>query len=280
MTAMDARMDARMGARMDARPPVPRFRDTLASELLKAVTLRATVPLLVLAAAVAVGIGAILANAAATSYPGPGPLGGDGFDPVATILSAVPYAGVIVAAMAVTLVTSEDANGVLRLTLTVTPARWRVLGAKLLTAAGSALVFGTLTAGLAVAVGLRVVASRGVPTPALSDGGVVAAIAGAGAGIAMVALVGTCLGLAFRRTAPAVGLANVIVFLPGILYGLPAWWQRTVVAYLPTSATGSLAGTLHGSPATLPAGTAVAVVACWTVVLVLAAGAMLTRRDA
>lgn len=128
MTAMDARMHARMDAPQPLPRPVPRFRDTLASELLKAVTLRATLPLLVLAAAVAVGIGAILANAAATSYPGPGPLGGDGFDPVAAILSAVPYAGVIVAAMAVTLVTSEYTNGVLRLTLTVTRLQYAALG--------------------------------------------------------------------------------------------------------------------------------------------------------
>jgi len=276
MTAMDARMDASLGARL----PVPRFHDTLASELLKIVTLRATSPLFGLAGAIAVGIGAILANAAAASYPGPGPFGGDGDDPVATILSAMPYGNVIVAAMAVTLVTSEYGNGVLRLTLTVTPARWRVLGAKLLTAVGSALVFGTLTAGLAVAVGLRVLASRGVPGPGLTDGGVLAAIAGAGVGTAMVALIGTCLGLAFRRNAPAVGLTNVIAFLPGILYALPEWWQRTVVAYLPTSVTGSLTGTLDGSAAALPAGTAAAVAACWTILLVLAAGAVLTRRDA
>jgi ABC-2 type transport system permease protein len=266
---------------IDAGIPAPRFRDTLASEWVKVSTLRALSPLLGLATGIAVGIGALLSAASAADYPDPGPIGGNVFDPVATALSAMPYANVIVAAMAVTLVTSEYANGMMRLTLTVTPARWRVLSAKVLATAGLALVSGMLSAALAVAVGLRMLSSRGVPTPPLTDGAVLAAIVGAAIGTALLALIGICVAVTIRRSAPAVALTNLIAFLPGVLYALPNWWQRNLIAYLPTGATSSLAETVADrSAAHLPPATAYAVIVCWAAVLVVAAGAALTRRDA
>jgi ABC-2 type transport system permease protein len=266
---------------MGAGNRTPRFRDTLVAEWLKAATLRAPYPLLVLATGIAVGVGALLSAASAGDYPGPGAAGGNVFDPVATALSAMPYAGVIIAAIAVTLVTSEYAGGMMRLTLTVTPARWRVLAAKLLATLGPALLAGTLSATLAVAVGLRVLSSRGVPTPPLTGGGVLAAVVGAGVGTALVALIGTCLAVVIRRSAPAVALTNLIAFLPGIGYALPDWWQRHVIAYLPTGASGSLTRTVADhSAAHLSPATAYAVIAGWAVVLVVAGGVALARRDA
>ena len=62
---------------------------------------------------------------------------------------------------------------------------------------------------------------------------------------------------------------------------LPDWWQRNLIAYLPTGATGSLAGTVAGrSAATLPTATAYLVVTGWAVALVVAAGTLFARRDA
>jgi hypothetical protein len=87
--------------------------------------------------------------------------------------------------------------------------------------------------------------------------------------------------VAIRRVAATNALANLVAFLPGILYVLPDWWQRNLVAYLPTQAASSLAGIVAGrSPAHLPALTAYAVIACWAAAMVVAAGALLTRRDA
>ena len=86
--------------------------------------------------------------------------------------------------------------------------------------------------------------------------------------------------LAIRRVAAANALANLVAFLPGILYVLPDWWQRNLVAYLPTQAASSLAGIVAGrSPPTCPL-TAYAVIAPWAAAMVVAAGALLTRRNA
>jgi len=266
---------------MEVGAPAQRFRDTLASEWVKVSTLHAVYPLLALATGIAVGIGALLSATTGDSYAALGPAGRSVFDPVATALSAMPYANVIVAAMAVTLVASEYQSGMMRLTLTMTPGRWRVLCAKLLTVAGPALLSGMLSAALAVAVGLRLLSARGVPTPGLGDAGVVAAVAGAGAGTCLIAVLSVCLAVTVRRIAVANGLTNLIALLPGILYPLPDWWQRNLVAYLPTGASGSLAGTVAGrTPAHLPALAAYAVMLGWAAALVLATGVALTRRDA
>lgn len=259
----------------------PRFRDTLGSECVKVCTLHAVPPLLALVTGIAVGIGALLSVASANGYAALGPAERSVFDPVATALSAMPYANVIVAALAVTLVASEYASGMARLTLTVTPRRWRVLWAKLLTVVVPALLLGMVSATLAMAVGLRLESARGVPTPGLGEAGVLAAIVGAGVGTGLVALIAVCLAVTIRRIAPANALANLIAFLPGILYALPDWWQRNLVTYLPTGVAGSLAGTVAGrSPAHLGAPVAYAVIACWAAALVVAAGALLARRDA
>jgi ABC-2 type transport system permease protein len=250
----------------------PRFRDTLAAECLKITSLRAVVPLLALASTVAVGAGALLSAAVA----------GGGADPVATALSAMPYAGVIVAALAVTLTAGEYSSGMMRLTLTVTPRRRRLLGAKLAAAAGLGLLSGAVSATLALAVGLHLLSSRGVAVPALGDPATLGAIAGAAAGGALVAILGTCLTLAIRRVAPANAVTNLIAFLPGILVALPEVWQRHLVAFLPTGAAAALAGGVPGaSPAAnLPLPAAWAVVVAWAVVLSAVAGMVLDRRDA
>jgi hypothetical protein len=54
---------------MDAGNRTPRFRDMLVAEWLKAATLRAPYPLLVLATGIAVGAGALLSAASAGDYP-------------------------------------------------------------------------------------------------------------------------------------------------------------------------------------------------------------------
>lgn len=261
-------------------PTRVRLRDTVGSEWVKVSTLRAMLPLLGLAAVLAVGVGALLSAAAGGDYSALAPSARHVFDPVATALSAMPYANVIVAAMAVTGVASEYANGMMRVTLTATPKRSRALAAKLFVAAPAGLVAGVVFAAVAVAIGLRMMSSRGVPTPGFFDGDVLGAILGAGVGTALIAVLGTCMAFLVRRTSVGVTLTNVVAFLPGILYVLPVWWQHHLLAYLPTGATSSLAATLAGrSAAQLSTATAYAVVVCWVVLLVAAAGTVLNRRD-
>jgi hypothetical protein len=60
---------------VDAGDRTPRFRDALAAEWLKAATLWAPYPLLVLASGLAVDVGALL-SAASAGDPGPGVAGG------------------------------------------------------------------------------------------------------------------------------------------------------------------------------------------------------------
>jgi hypothetical protein len=84
------------------------------------------------------------------------------------------------------------------------PDRVDRLGAKLLAVGLPAQVAGVLSAALAAAVGMRMLASRGVPVPSLGDGAVLAAILGAS---------GSLVGTGAERSAahlPAAGADAVI----------------------------------------------------------------------
>jgi len=67
-------------------------------------------------------------------------------------------------------VTSEYGTGMIRLTLTATPRRGRVLAAKAAVVGGVTLVAGLVTATVTFLVAQAVFAAHGVPTASLADG--------------------------------------------------------------------------------------------------------------
>jgi ABC-type transport system involved in multi-copper enzyme maturation permease subunit len=152
------------------------------------------------------------------------------------------FAGLLIGLMAIVALgvlfaTSEYKTGVIRTTFTASPRRGRVLAAK-------AIVLGSVTfaVGLVAGVGAFLAAQPGLrasgyeppgyPLLSLSDGPVLRAVIGAAGFLAVLALFSLGVGAILRRTAGAITLIIVLVFVPQIVAPLltsltaAQWVQR------------------------------------------------------
>ncbi len=183
---------------------------------------------------------------------------------VALIFSAL--AGVL-------LITSEFRYKTIRPTFLFTPRRSRVLGAKLIAALLTGLVFGATSVGLALGIGSLILSARGIPS-ALDTGQLVLMAGGGIAGIALRGAFGVGLGAIVRNQVGAViGLLAWDFVISTLLFGL----APSVGRFMPTTAANALMG-LKTSHLLSPAAGG-AVLLAWTVALALVGVAVTRRQD-
>jgi ABC-2 type transport system permease protein len=170
----------------------------------------------------------------------------------------------------------------MRLTLTATPRRGRVLLAKTAVVSALTLVAGTIATFAAFFLGQAILGSYGVPTASLGDGDVLRAVAGGSALTPVLPIIAIALAILLRSAAGAITAVLGVVLAPAI-FGplLPAWGQEHVLAYLPGAATDSLSiAQLEENVTTIAPGLAGIAVALWLAAFLAAAQASLMRRDA
>jgi ABC-type transport system involved in multi-copper enzyme maturation permease subunit len=114
------------------------------------------------------------------------------------LLNIGSLAGAFSAIAGVLLVTSEYRYGTIRPTVLFTPARSRVLAAKIVAAALTGAAFGVIGEGLCWAIGYAVLKSRGIPF-ALTIGDIELLVLGGLSGIATWAAIGAGLGAIIRN---------------------------------------------------------------------------------
>jgi ABC-type transport system involved in multi-copper enzyme maturation permease subunit len=117
--------------------------------------------------------------------------------------------------------TAEYRRGLIRVTLTASPRRGRVLAAKALVIGAIAFVAGLIASAVAIPVGERVLRSGGnqiLPVTGLTEFRV---IAGNGAMLAVATVLALGLGAMLRRGAAAVTAVIVVIFLPYLLSTVP-----------------------------------------------------------
>lgn len=245
------------------------YREAVRSEWTKFRTVRSTLVLTALAAAVLPAF-AVLVAATGSLQPDDTILG-------ASLLGGAVLAQVLAASLGATLVTSEFRTGSIRSTLAACPRRPVVLAAKSTVAAG-VIAVATLPASVAAyAVGRALLDTdryaTGDPFPALL--GVVAALAS-------LAVLGVGIGTVVRQPAGALAAVVGVVLLPGLLSPLFGDARRWVGG---ASLNGVLQKLTQSSDATpeavgsLGAWPSLAVVAAYTLVTVLGAASVLRRRD-
>jgi ABC-type transport system involved in multi-copper enzyme maturation permease subunit len=128
------------------------------------------------------------------------------------------FAGLIAMIVVATIfITAEYRRGLIRLTLTASPRRGRVLAAKAIVIGSVAFVAGLAAAAAAVIFGAQLASARGsyvypVPWPAE-----LRIIVGTALLIALAAVLALALGTMLRRSAAAVTLVIVAIILPYIL---------------------------------------------------------------
>lgn len=260
----------------------PGFRAAVGAEWSKLRTARAPRRNLVLGTVLGIGLSVLLAAVVSATFDDWSATERADFDPVLFPLSGSLFTAIFFAAVGVNVVMSEYTSGMMRLTLTATPRRGRVLAAKALVVAVATWIFGVIaTAGMILA-SQAVFSSGDLPTAGFGDGDLWRTLL-------MLALLGplfpvlaVALAVMLRSTAAALSTVLALIFAPGVLGGLlPSWWQENVLSLLPGPASDSVAiGHLDESAMYLhPAGASV-VVAAWLIGLLALAHLALSRRDA
>ncbi|PPK71301.1 ABC transporter permease [Actinokineospora auranticolor] len=231
-----------MTTALDAPATAPSLRETTRSEWTKLRSVRSTWLLLLIAAVVAIGLSLLFTFAATTTFDTMTPEARAQFDAAGTTRVGVDLSLILFVVFGSLAASTEFSSGMVRLTLTVTPNRLRVVLAKAIVVALPCYLAGALFATVAFLGGQAII--RGAdPTLALDLGSqnVVTSLLNWGSEAAAFALIALCLTLLLRSAAGAIAVSMGVIFGPLLIGGLlPLWVKQNVLAYLPASAAENL----------------------------------------
>jgi len=238
--------------------------------------------LLLAAAALTAAVGVAAANA--VGCPGRACQ----VDPAKVSLTGIYLGQAVVAIVAVTAISGEYSTGMMRLTLTATPRRWRVLVAKAAVvgaatlAAGAVAVLASVLAGGVLLARHGIVPAHGYQALSLSQGAVLRATAGSVLYLGLIALLGLGVAAMIRDSAVAIGTVLGLLYLFPIVASLAGNpdWKRHLDQVSPMTAGLYIQATtdLRGLPLTPWQG--LGVLAAWAAGAMLAGGLLLRFRDA
>ncbi|MFC3998938.1 hypothetical protein ACFOVU_23655 [Nocardiopsis sediminis] len=187
------------------------------------------------------------------------------------------------AALAANVVAAEYRCGMIGHTLTATPRRWRVLGAKLLVIAVVAFGSGLAISLIGFGITQGALASAGEQALDLAAPGMLRAVL-LFIPVSMLAqsMLTACTAVLVRSAPAAVVLVALLGALPVLISRfLGPWWGENVPRYMTGAAAESVSGVATpGTPGYLPALPAVVVIAVWIAVFAAIAFARFERRDA
>lgn len=258
------------------------LRQALHAEWTKARTVASTGWLLAGVIALTVTVGAL--TAASSKCAG----SGCGGDPARISLAGVYLGQAVVAVMAVLLIGNEYSTGMIRVTLTATPGRTRVLATKaailagLVLAAGIFAVLGSMLAGRFILPGNGFTTPHGYPSLSLASGPLLRAAAGSVLYLALIALLSLGIGTAVRESAVAIGLVLGLLFLFPIVahaIGDPTW-QRHLEQIGPMTAGLAIQDTVDLARQPIGPWAGLGVLAAWAAGALLLGGLLLRARDA
>jgi len=147
-------------------------------------------------------------------------------DIVRDSLSGVWLGQILVAVLAVLVVTSEYSTGTIRATFAALPRRRVVLAAKTLVTGSIVLTAGLLIAAICFLLGQSILRGNGFdyaggyPHASLTDGPALRAVAGSGLYLAGLALLALGVAAIVRHTATAITVVLGLVFVPPIAAGM------------------------------------------------------------
>ena len=173
---------------------------------------------------------------------------------------------------------TEYSTGLIRTTFAAVPRRRAVLAAKAAVIGAATLVAGEVVAFVSFALVQAVLSGnhRGV---SLSRPGVPGAVLADGLLLFVVALMGVGLGAIVRHTAGGIAALFGLIFLPTVLNLLPAPWGARIGQFTLLDAARQVTA-LHPATNLLAPAWSLLVLLAWPAATLLAAAAVITRRDA
>ncbi|WP_030750647.1 ABC transporter permease [Streptomyces griseus] len=248
------------------------FPRVLRSEWHKLLTVRSTWITALSAVFLVLGVG-VLMGATYTSG------GGDSdVDTVVLTLYGSQLSGICLAVLGILVTAGEHSTGLARATFAAVPGRLPVLGAKAVVLGATVFVLCLLT-NAATFLTAQVFLDDTDQAASLAGDGVLGALSGNAAGLALLALIALGLGAALRSVPGALGaFIGGVVVLPEVLGMLPYDAVDTALRYFPTQAAGVLgsAAPLPGAPSS---GAALLALALWAAAALAVPASALRRRD-
>jgi ABC-type transport system involved in multi-copper enzyme maturation permease subunit len=207
------------------------------------------------------------------------PFRSDGFDATLTTLNGVYLAQVAIGALGVLVISSEYGTGMIRATLGAVPQRRAMLAAKAAVFAVCTLVVSELSSFLTFGIG-QAILHRARVGASLADPGVLRAVIGSGLYLTAVGMLGFGLGALIRHTAGALSAFFGILFaLTAVVDLLPTDWRNAIIKYLPANSGSQILTVLQTNDSLAP-WTGLGVFCLYALVPIVAAFALITRRDA
>lgn len=266
---------------MTTAPRPYTFFDVVRSEWTKLRSLRSTYWTFLIALALGVGLGALVSSISANHYA-TDPEVHFGWKPATRSLLSLEMAQLAFAVLGVITVTGEYATGMIRTSLTAVPKRLRMMSAKLLVFALSALVVGEVLAFAAFGLGQALIHSvPGVPSASLHQHLVLRIVVGAGLYLVVIGLLGAAFGAIVRHAAAGIAIVVSMLFIiPGLAEAaLPQSWAQPINKYWPTNA-GQRIFFPRGGGDNLTAWWGFGDFALFTALVIVVAMVVLQRRDA
>ena len=216
------------------------------------------------------------------------PSGGCGQDPARISLTGIELGQVIVAVLAVLVISGEYGTGMIRTTLTAMPRRTTVLAAKaailtgLVLAAGTIAVLASVLAGRLILPGHGFTPAHGYPPLSLGDGPVLRAAAGSVLYLALIALLSLGAATVVRDSAAAVGSVLGLLYLFPIIAAVVSdpHWRRHLEQIGPMTAGLAIQATTGLRSLPLSPWAGLGVLAAWAACALLTGGLLLQLRDA
>jgi hypothetical protein len=219
-------------------------------------------------------VGTALAVAAAYTPGG----GDDGIDIVLLTLIGMQFSQITVAVLGVLMTAGEHSTGLIRATMTAVPRRLPVLWSKAAVLAAVSFTVVLATNLLAFPAAQIFLADTDMAA-SLGDPGIVRALAGNAAGLALLGVMALGVGSLVRSVPAGIGiLIGSVMILPEILRMLPYDLIDRAVRYFPGRALEALTHAGPG-PGLASPGAALLALALWAAAALTAAGLLLGRRD-
>ena len=264
-------------ARAAVPPAIVRGRDVVISEWTKLRSVRSNRWTLLSVAIVTIGSAALVGSALAAGPPPPP--GGPITALTQSFLGYAEYAVLPAGVLGVLAFSSEYATGLIRTTYAAVPRRWAVLAAKAAVLGAAALIAGEVLAFTSFLLTQAVLAGhhRGL---SLSHPGVTGAVLAAGVLLGVSAVTGLGLGAILRHVAAAVAaLVGVIYLLSLACLLLPSPWDDRIGRFTIALAAYQVVA-LRPQRGLLSPALSMLVLVAWPAVMLLAAGVVISRRDA
>lgn len=253
------------------------FPRVLRSEQIKLFTLRSTWWALATIVFVQLAVGSLMAISM-VSIAGDDVVAGPGGAAVGLQVATfgVFLAQLIAAVLGALAITGEYSTGMIRSTLAAAPGRISTLVAKALVVGATLFITGIVGAALTVAVTTPILAPAGLSV----DGSALAPLVLSALYLALLAVLALSIGFLLRSGAGAIGASLALVLVAPIMAAMvPGDVARTIATILPSNAGQSMfSAPMSGSA--LEPWQGFLVLLAWVVAGLVAAGAVLRRRDA